>query len=293
MKPITEYHNYRDYMRDFYEEHKRVSAFTWREFARLAGFVSPTYLKLVCDGKTRLSKPGVPKAAKAMGLEGFEAAYFALLVKFDHAKTDKEKKDIFEQMAQEAKLNKIRIVDGDAFRYYESPVCPILRELAPLMPGALPGELADKMDCEVSAQEVRDSLHFLEKIGMLKKEGDAYQQTSKVVTGSMDALPLAIRSMNREMALLAADSLEKYNMFERNISGLTMGINEETYARIVAEIDACRKRIVEIACECDSVDQVYRLNLQLFPLTSKVEQVRKCLAKKEMGEVMEVQNETK
>ena len=68
MKPITEYNDYRLYMRDFYEERKRVSYFTWREFASLAGFVSPTYLKLVCDGKTRLSKPGIDKVARAMKL---------------------------------------------------------------------------------------------------------------------------------------------------------------------------------------------------------------------------------
>lgn len=47
MKQITEYNDYRAYMRDFYKERKRTSAFTWREFAKLAGFVSPTYLKPV------------------------------------------------------------------------------------------------------------------------------------------------------------------------------------------------------------------------------------------------------
>ena len=31
MKPIIEYNDYRSYMRDFYEERKRVSYFTWRE----------------------------------------------------------------------------------------------------------------------------------------------------------------------------------------------------------------------------------------------------------------------
>lgn len=276
MKAITEYRDYRAYMQDFYEERKRTSAFTWREFARLAGFVSPTYLKLVCDGKTRLSKPGVPKVANAMGLSGFECAYFELLVKLNHAKNDEERNSIYKEMMAAAKLNKVRILDADTFRFYESPVCPILRELVPLMPGAQPSEIAEKMDCEVTAQEVRDSLKFLEKSGLLEKNGDAYVQTSKVVKGSTDALPLAIRAMNREMGLMAVDSLEKHNMFERNVSGLTMGINEEAYGRIVAELDACRKKIVEIASECSKINQVYRLNLQLFPLTQKIENKEEC-----------------
>ena len=52
MRPITEYQDYREYMRDFYAERKRSSYFTWRKFASLAGFTSPAYLKLVSDGKT-------------------------------------------------------------------------------------------------------------------------------------------------------------------------------------------------------------------------------------------------
>jgi uncharacterized protein (TIGR02147 family) len=95
MNPITEYNDYRIYMRDFYEERKRISYFTWREFASLAGFVSPTYLKLVCDGKTRLSKPGVEKVARAMGLEGFDYNYFRLLVKFGNAKNADERGRLF------------------------------------------------------------------------------------------------------------------------------------------------------------------------------------------------------
>lgn len=271
MKQITEYHDYRAYMRDFYEERKRTSAFTWREFAKLAGFVSPTYLKLVCDGKTRLSKPGIPKVISAMGLTGFEKTYFELLVKFDHAKNDEEKKTIFAQMQHEAKINRIQIVEADTFRYYASPINPILRELAPLMPGASPGEIAAKMDYKTSALEVRESLRFLEKSGMLQKNGDVYEQTAKTVRGSKEAIPLAIRSMNREMALMAADSLEKHNSAERSISGLTMGLNEEAYARIAEEVEAFRKRIITIANECTGINQVYRLNLQLFPLTGKVE----------------------
>ena len=50
MKPIVEYQDYRCYMQDYYDERKRVSSFSWREFARAAGFTSPTYLKLVCGG---------------------------------------------------------------------------------------------------------------------------------------------------------------------------------------------------------------------------------------------------
>jgi uncharacterized protein (TIGR02147 family) len=271
MKPITEYHDYRTYMRDFYEERKRVSYFTWRKFASLAGFVSPTYLKLVCDGKTKLSKPGIEKVARAMGLEGFDYTYFGLLVKFENAKNAVEKEAVLRELEREARLFKVRIVDADAFRYFENPACPIVRELAPIMPEADPGEIAACIRSKTTALDVREVLQFLVKAGfLLKTDKGTYEQTEKSVKGSKEAIPLAMRSMNREMAKLGVNAIDTDKVEERNYSGVTMGIDEAAYARIVEEIDACRKKVVDIARECQNINQVYRLNLQLFPLTDKV-----------------------
>lgn len=271
MRPIVEYNDYRQYMRDFYEERKRVSYFTWRKFASLAGFVSPTYLKLVCDGKTRLSRPGIGKVAKAMELRGFDYTYFGLLVKFGDARDDAEKEAVLRELARETRMNKIRVIDADAFRYYETPACPIVRELAPIMPEAEPDEIASKIREKTSAFDVREILGFLVKAGFLTRTGKGtYEQTEKSVKGSKEAIPLAIRSMNKKMAALAEQSIERDSVEERNFSGVTMGIDETAYARIVEEIDSCRKKVIDIARECQNINQVYRLNLQLFPLTDKV-----------------------
>ena len=271
MNSITEYNDYRIYMRDFYEERKRISYFTWREFASLAGFVSPTYLKLVCDGKTRLSKPGVEKVARAMGLEGFDYNYFRLLVKFGNAKNADEKGEALRALGREASMNKIRIIDADTFHFYETPACPIVRELAPLMPNADPSEIAEKIKEKTSALDVREILQFLVKSGLLVKTGKgSYEQTEKSLKGSKTSIPLAIRSMNKNMAALAEKSIERDSVIERNFSGVTMGIDESAYARIVDVINDCRKKVIDIARECQDINQVYRLNLQLFPLTDKV-----------------------
>lgn len=272
MKPIVEYKDYRQYMREFYEERKRSSYFTWREFASLSGFVSPTYLKLVCDGKTRLSKPGVAKVARAMGLEGFDYTYFALLVKFGNAKNEVEKESALQELEREARMNKIRIVDADAIRYYESPMYPIVRELAPLMPAATFGEMASKIKTAATAVDVREVLQFLVRADLLRRREDgSYEQTQKAVKGSKEAIPFAIRGMNRKMAELAVDSIAGDSADKRHFSSVTMGIDGPTYERISREVDDFRKRIVSMANECRKIDQVYQLNLQVFPLTEKVD----------------------
>lgn len=272
MKPIVEYQDYHAFLSDYYEERKRTSAFSWREFAKNAGFASSSYLKMVCDGKTNLSKVNMGRVASAVGLAGYEVTYFEAMVQFGNARTDDVKKKFLEKMQSMALDHKVRVVDKDAFEYYDSWKNPVVRELAPMMPGAMPGEIAKMCTQEVSALEVRKSLNFLEKAGFLKQVGEnVYVQTEKSVEGSKEGLPLAIRSMHREMGNLAVDSLDRFSANERNVTGVTMGIDHDAYERIVRELEECRKKITAIAEECSDIRQVYRLNLQLFPLSKEVE----------------------
>ena len=271
MKPIVEYKDYRAYMADFYEERKRTSAFTWREFAKIAGFTSPSYLKLVCDGKSSLSRVTMNRVAVAMGLVGYEIEYFEAMVNFVNAQKDNVKKIYFDKMMAISVANQVRVIDKDAFEYYDSWKNQVVRELAPMMPGAMPGEIAKACTQEISALEVRKSLVFLERAGLLKQvRENVYEQTDKAVVGSKEGLTLAIRSMHREMGRLGIESIDQFGPEDRNVTGVTLGVNREGYEEIVKELDACRKKIISIAAKCGTLDQVCRLNLQFFPLTQKV-----------------------
>lgn len=270
MKPIIEYIDFRQYMRDFYDERKRRSAFTWREFSKITGFSSSAYMKVVCDGGSKLSKIGVERVGTAMGLAGFEMDYFRAMVRYGQADTEEKKKSAYEDMLAVAKQYKVRVLSGDLFEYYDSWRNPVLRELAPLMPGATPGEIAKKIYAETSAQEVRESLDFLTRTGLLKKNDDgSLAQSEASVKGAPDATRLALRGMHRQMSELATPALDLPKE-ERNFSGVTMGVSRETYARIVDVLDECRKKIIAIVAEDKDIDQVYRLNLQLFPLTRNI-----------------------
>ena len=272
MKSILEYKDYRNYMQDFYEERKRTGAFSWREFAKRAGFKSPNYLKLVCENKSSLSLVKMEQVALAMDLAGYEISYFKEMVKFGNATKDALKKKALLEMQRIACEHKVRSVDADAFRFYDSWKNPTIRELAPMMPGAKPLEMAKACNQAITAEEVREALAFLTKTGFLKRESeDTFVQTEKTVIGSKESIPIAIRTMHKEMAVLAEKAIEKYSVEERNFTGATLGLCEEAYARISQEFDSFVRKAASIAAEYESINQVYRLNLQLFPLTKKVE----------------------
>jgi len=271
MKDVFEYTGYRQYIADFYAERKVKSAFTWREFARMAGFSSSVHLKYVSEGRFNLGEDAVERVAKAMGLSGNRLEYFRAMVEFDHAVTDNVKKEIFERMLSIAKQSNAKVIEGDAFRYFDSWKNPVLRELAPAMPGAKPLALAKACRPKVTAAEVSESLNFLVKANLLLKDANGnYVQTDKFVTaGPMEAAPIAIRGLHRQMGEIALDTIEGVPQNERHFSGVTLGITRNAYDKIVAELDACRRKIIEIATAEDETDEVYRLNLQFFPMTNK------------------------
>ncbi|MBR3074081.1 TIGR02147 family protein [Fibrobacter sp.] len=271
MKDVLEYTGYRQYIADYYADKKAKSAFTWQMFAEKAGFSSPVYLKYVSEGRFNLSEEAALRVAAAMSLVEYERDYFCEMVRFDHAKTDDEKKVFFNKMLAIADAHKVKVIEADSYRFFEDWKNPVLRELAPSMPGAKPLALARACRPEITAAEVTESLSFLVKANLLQKDKDGnYVQTEKsVTTGPMKATPVAVRTLHRQMGEFALEAIEGVSQDERHFSGLTLGITRQAYEKIVQEIAECRKRIIAIAREDDATEEVYRLNMQFFPMTNK------------------------
>ena len=270
MNSITDYQDYRQYMREFYEERKRVSDFSWREFTKLAGFSSSGYLKLVCDGKTRLSRVGAMRVAGAMNLAGYQAEYFSLMVDLCEAPNDVVRLQVFERMCALAKKNKVHVVGAESVEYFGSWVNPLVRELAPIMPGAKPSEIAKRCLPEATVGEVRNALELMLKLGLLEKDSVGnYRQVNRWLSNGGAPISLSLQSMQKQLALLAADALDSIPKEDRNISGLTFGADEKAYERIVDEANKFRRTVMDIVSNVKKYDRVYRLNLQMFPLSRK------------------------
>lgn len=272
LKSVIEYLDYHQYILDYYTERKRCSAFTWREFAKIAGFASGSYLKLVSDHKTRLVQEGARKTAIAMGLLGYEYDYFMLLVQYENAKNDQQKKKCFEAMQEITSAHKIKLLGSESYAYYESWLHSVVRELAPNMPGAKPLEIAKAIRIPVTAAEVSDSLNFLLKNNFLTvDENGNYHQSDKLIsTGRLDFVSIPVHSLIRQMGEFALQAFDDLPISERFFSGLTMGVTEKSYNQVMEELKECRRKIFAIVSAEDEVEKICRLNVQLFPLTKTI-----------------------
>lgn len=277
MQSIITYQNYRNYIQDFYDENKNRYALTWKIFAEKAGFASPSYLKLVCQKKANLSEDGIAKTARSMNLVGYEKTYFENLVRFNQATVIEEKEKAFKVITEIALKHKAVILKEADYDYYSNWLNIVMRELAPqIQPGTKAFNVARQIVQPVKATDITNSLKFLLKNGMLKKNSDGtFEQTDKILsTGDKDIASMTSRTFHKKMAEFGMKAIDEISLTERHVSDIVIGITKDNYTEIVKEIRAFRKRILAIATNNDDMERVYCMQTNLFPLTHKTNKKR-------------------
>ena len=209
-------------------------------------------------------------------IDGNVRLMYETLVTYNQSKLGPARKKAYDEMQALAQANKVNVLGKDSMGYYESWKNPVLRELVPHVPGMFPKKVADCCLPKLTASEVKESVRYLESLGLLVKNRDgSYSQSDKSVsTGEMSFVPLTIQQMHLQMGNFALDAIKNLPLSERNVSGITMGLTQRAYKKIVEELAEFRKKVVAIATEDDGMDRVYRLNLQLFPLTKNIQEMQ-------------------
>jgi uncharacterized protein (TIGR02147 family) len=195
-----------------------------------------------------------------------------LLVQYENAKNDQQKKKCFEEIHQITSAHKVKLLGSESYAFYESWLHPVIRELAPAMPGAKPLEMAKSIRIPVTAAEVSDSLNFLVKNNFLTvDENGNYHQSDKLIsTGRLDFVSIPVHSLIRQMGEFALQAFDDLPISERFFSGLTMGMTEKSFSKVMEELKECRRKIFAIVSAEEEVEKICRLNVQLFPLTKTI-----------------------
>lgn len=283
MKPIFSYIDYRWYLKEYYEEQKANSrCFSYRYFSMKAGINSPSFLKQVIESERNLTPLTINKFITALKFTEKEAAYFRHLVLFNQAKSANEKQEHYVVMlsmmhtVKELKLNALQ------HEYYNHWFVPIVRELICLYNFRDDfKKIADAVTPPIQINDARFAVKLLKKLGMIESLSDgSYRQTDTAVVSDSTIGRMAVRSFNREMIKKAEAALDTISIDQRQIYGMTIGVSKECYDVLTAEMQAFRDRIVTIVNRDMRSDCVYQLNMQLFPLSKRID------AGRNMGETL-------
>jgi uncharacterized protein (TIGR02147 family) len=277
MQPVSSYIDYRQFLRDFFAEQKRLNPrFSHRLFARRAGLSSSGLFSEVMDGKRKLTHASLLRFCKAMKLAGQDQAYFECLVAFNQAKSVEERNHHF------AKLSALRgghvdIVGGERYAFYRQWHNAAIRECVNCRKVRAENAedytaLGQSLEPPLRVSQVRRSVALLLRLGFLVRSTDGYlrQAAPLISTGDLSAAsptPLDIDNFQSAMLDLARKALDKQPRGRRDFSTLTLSLSEAGVATAKSEIAALRKRLLALAEHDAHPDRVQQFNFQSFPLS--------------------------
>jgi uncharacterized protein (TIGR02147 family) len=283
MPDISTYTDYRQFLKDYYEEMKSKNpGFSYLAFAQKAGLNSKGFLYNVISGKRTLSRSNILGFIQAMKLDKYEADYFENLVAFNQAKNLKERNLFFERLTSIKSAGKTvwapQLVRSDQFEYYSKLHHSVIRSLIDLY--GFNGDyvwLASIVRPRITLKQAKKSVKLLERIGLIKMQKDcSYKVVNKSIATPAEVVNLAVQNFHKEAGELGLKALNELPRDKRNISGVTLGISQETYIVLCEEIQAFRLRLLQIAEADKNADAVYQCNFQFFPVSSsKIERRKK------------------
>lgn len=113
---------------------------------------------------------------------------------------------------------------------------------------------------------VIEALHRMQKIGLVEEVKTEWKLKSKNFATPSNVPNAALREANRQMVLKAAESIDLFDVEQRDVTGITFAADSKRLKEAKTMIKDFRRKLVDFLENGDS-DQVYRLNIQIFPLT--------------------------
>lgn len=274
---IFEYLDYTLFLREYYELRKKETrSFSYENFARKIGLQSKGAIHNIIQGKRGISNGLKFRLCEALGLNKDECEYFGLLVAFKQAKESKEANLIYAQIVamqkRKTKNWEPQLLHKDQFEFYSKFYHSVIRSLIGLHGFKDDYQaLARQVRPRITPKQARASVELLKKLDLVKEdENGNHHLTSTSITTENEVQSLAIRNFHMEMGKMAVETISEVPKETRNAQGATLGISTETYRRMCDEITQFRLKLQQMTEEDEAADRVYRLNLQLFPVSDTI-----------------------
>jgi uncharacterized protein (TIGR02147 family) len=267
--------DYRQFLREFYAHRKAGErGYSFRIFARQAGFNTPNILKLVMDGQRNLTPESTEKFIIGLSLNAHSADYFRVLVQMNQTSDDAEKIRCYEKLIQLTPHAKKRDLDADSVEYLSHWLYPVLRELI-LLPSFRedPYWIAQKLCGSASVAQIVSALTFLEKSEFIvRDENGRFVPKDNMVLSSDEVRSLAIRQYHRMLLDQAKERLSDLEKEDREYGALTFLLPQNRFDDLKAKLKDIRRSLHLWALEAardQSCEDVIQVNIMMYPQTKR------------------------
>lgn len=271
MNSIFEYLDYRDYLAHYFEERKKsLTLFSYQMFGNKLG-LTPSGIFHVLEKKRHLPVRCVPKVKEILKLTGRASEYFDLLLAASRTKNQRSRDDL---MHKAFLLRGIRQRDlvKEELTYLRQWWTVIIRSYMEINHGRTDAaKIAQSLIPPISEKQARESITLLRNLGFLRSVSS---ERVKLVDAHLNVRGTekakAIREFQAQVMQAGARSLQTIEPTKRDISTVTMTVDEECFEDIKQMIHEFRNQLQIRVDECTAPKRVMQLNLAFFPVSQDI-----------------------
>ena len=278
-KSIYDYANYREFLKDHYEEQKsKKTGFTYARFSIQAGIQSPNYYKLVMDGQKNLTASNLVRFSLALDFADAEKDFFEALVNFNQASNPTERAYFFDRVKrlreQRSGVLSKRVLEEfefEAMSSWTAHAVMILTNLANFRES--PRWISKKLFGLVSESEIVPILAKLEAVGLLQRDKSGrLRQTHKRVKTRAKLQRQSAKTFYEGLFARAAKALHVGTPEEREFGAYMVGLSPKQMPELRQKVREFMNDLNEWALENKDPDQIYAFVFGGFPLSTQGEE---------------------
>ncbi len=288
MPELSQYMDYRKFLGDFYayrrfQTKKDIRPYNYQMFSAAANIKSPQYLRLIIEGKRNLSIDMVAKFAKALSLQKEQTEELKNLVNYTQATDPSERNRYLKELMEKRVNQQIKSGEIDAKAWEKVPgwVAWILYSMIDQKNVNFePQQLKSLLGEKATLDEIQEALKKLLDAGEIVRDPETgAMKRARPLMENADNIPVAlVKKLQAELLYLGMESLFQDDPTEREFGTVTLSLTEKEFEEIKFKLRQMRKQMTKdnsIARSQGDGDRIYQLNIQLFPVTKKVEEVKK------------------
>lgn len=274
---IFNFFDYRDYLSVYYDQKKAEDPeFSHRAFLRDANIAGSVYLMRLLKNERKLSVRFIPHFSQALKHSPREARYFRAMVQFCNEKSASRKEVHLRELLALRNTSPLLKMEDRKLRFFDKWYYPVVRELVTHLDfhGDF-NKLANAVVPRISVEQAEGAITYLLENGFIKKSGTkGYRQSEAVISTGPEVNSTIVQKYHKQTLLQCADAIDTVPKEERDISSLTLSVSPKTFRIIKEEIQAFRKRLLQIASEDKSPSQVCLVGMQLLPRSRREKEPR-------------------
>lgn len=267
---IFDYKDYRVFLQDWVRRSKDTQPhFSYRWFARKAGFQSSNFLMLVTQGKRNLTEDSLIKCANGLDLNKQEEEFFRNLVFLNQAQTPDKKNSYLKQLLRSKKVRQMKRIERQHYEYYSTWYHPVVRELVVAKGcNGTPEEIVKRLAPEVTPSQVAKSIALLEALGFIQKtESGGWRQTSSIITTAPELGSVALHNYHKTLLELTQGQMDTLPPEQQTMFCMTLGVRRDRIPQLQAKLREFQNEIFQLVSEDVTPEEVVLLNVQMYPVT--------------------------